>query len=55
MAKLDEILIELAKGLNKLSNFMEKQGAGLTKSQAHEVATILKGNADSLINLAKKV
>ena len=55
MPELDEILTEQAKHLKTLSEFMEKDGDSLTKDQAHEIATIIKKNAECLQELASKV
>ena len=55
MLGLKEVLIEQAKHLKKVSKFMDTQGDNLTTKQAHDIADIIKGNAQCLINLSKKV
>ena len=55
MAQLDEILIEQAKHLDNLGDFMKKEGTNLTNKEAQEVSVIIKKNASNLRKLAKKV
>ena len=55
MANLTADLIEQAKHLDKLAEFMSESGSELSKKQAMEVATIIHTDAKTLLLLSQQL